>query len=227
MTEFVYVRPNSSGLLPWSEVARIADSLRQGSLAVLPTETGYMLAALATDAEAVKRAFAVKERPGAAVMHIACASVQMAGTVGILTERALRLLELFTPGPVSVIVNQTDLLAATDGLVTLNGTVGLRIPDHPGTLQIINAVGMPVTATSLNSSGATQLAAVDEETLRTMNWPDHAVIYVVVDDDAIVYSSASTLVRLTNGPIEILRVGPVSESDIRKVADRTAARSRE
>jgi L-threonylcarbamoyladenylate synthase len=219
MAQFVYVKPNSrSGMLSWSDAARIADSLKQGAPAVLPTETGYMLAALATSVDAVKNAFAVKGRAGSAVMHVACASLEMAATVGILTEQATRLLGQLTPGPVSVIVNQTDLLSDSDGLVTLNGTVGLRIPDHAGTLQVINAIGFPVTATSLNVSGS-KLASVDEAELQTMNWPECEAIYVVQDDDAIVYDSASTLVRVSNDSVEILRAGPISESEVRRVAD--------
>jgi L-threonylcarbamoyladenylate synthase len=219
MTKFVYVKPHSrSGLLAWFEVAKIADSLKKGSPAVLPTETGYMLAALATSPDAVKSAFAVKGRAGSAVMHVACASLEMAGTVGVLTERATRLLGQLTPGPISVIVNQTDLLSDSDGLVTLNGTVGIRIPDHPATLQVINAVGVPVTATSLNSSGF-HLPSVDEDALQTLNWPERDVIYVVLDDDAIVFSSASTLVRLSSDSIDILRPGPISESEIHRMMD--------
>lgn len=219
MARFVYVKPNSrSGMLTWSDVAKIADSLKQGALAVLPTETGYMLAAVATSADAVKNAFAVKGRAGSAVMHVACASLEMAGSVGILTEQATRLLGQLTPGPVSVIVNQTSLLSDSDGLVTLNGTVGIRIPDHAGTLQVINAIGLPVTATSLNISGS-KPASVEEAALQTMNWPECEVIYVVQDDDAIIYSSASTLVRVSNNSIEILRAGPISESEIHRAAD--------
>lgn len=218
MARFVYVRPHSrSGMLTWSDVARIADSLQQGAPAVLPTETGYMLAALATSPDAVKSAFAVKGRAGTAVMHVACASLEMAATVGVLTKQATNLLGELTPGPVSVIVSQTDLLAASDGLVTVNGTVGIRIPDHPATLQVINAVGAPLTATSLNSSGS-HLTSVSEASLRTLNWPEADVVYVVQDDDAIVYDSASTLVRVSGDAIEILRPGPITPAQVERAA---------
>jgi L-threonylcarbamoyladenylate synthase len=203
-------------MLAWSEVAKIADSLKQGALAVLPTETGYMLAALATSADAVNAAFNVKGRAGSAVMHVACGSLEMAGTVGILTEPAIRLLGELTPGPVSVIVKTTGYLSATESMVTLNNTIGLRIPDHPGTLQVINAVGFPLTATSLNSSGS-QLESVDEDVLRTLSWPEHETVYVVRDDDAIVCDSPSTLVRVSGDSLEILRSGPVAEAEIRRV----------
>ena len=216
MTQFVYVKPHSrSGTIKLTDVGKIADNLRRGALAVLPTETGYMLAALATSTSAIKRAFAVKHRAASEPMHVACASLEMAETVGILNQRAVRLLGEFTPGPLSIIVNKTSLLP--DNLVTLNGTVGIRIPDHPATLQVINAVGAPVTATSLNPSGS-QLASVDRAALQTLNWPENEVIYVLLDDRAIAYSSPSTLARISGESIEILRTGPVSESEIRREA---------
>lgn len=212
MARFVYVEPLSrTGTIRLSDVAAIADSLKRGSLAILPTETGYMLAALATSTDAVKDAFAVKGRAASAAMHVACDSLEMAETVGIITEPAVKLLGRFTPGPVSVIVSKTDVLP--DDLVTLNGTVGIRIPDHPGTLQVINAVGSPLTATSLNASGA-QPTAVDEASLQAMNWPEGEVIYILLDDDAITYGSPSTLVRLTGDSVEVLRAGPVAEAEI-------------
>jgi L-threonylcarbamoyladenylate synthase len=198
-------------MIALAEVAAIADSLMQGSLAILPTETGYMLAALATSTDAVKGAFAVKGRAAGAAMHVACASLEMAETVGILTEPAIKLLGKFTPGPLSVVVNKTDALP--DDLVTLNGTVGIRIPDHAGTLQVINAVGSPLTATSLNASGALP-TAVDDASLQAMNWPENGLIYVLRDDNAITCSSASTLVRLSASLVEVLRAGPVSEAEI-------------
>jgi L-threonylcarbamoyladenylate synthase len=216
MTQFEFVRPHSrSGMLTLSDVARIADSLSGGSLAVLPTETGYMLAALATSIPAIERAFAVKSRDRAQVMHVACAGVDMAAAIGVLTPRALRLIGVFTPGPLSVVVAKTPELP--DDLVAVNGTVGIRIPDHPATLQVISAVGAPLTATSLNVSGSASLP-VRKLDLETMNWPAGETIHIVEDDESIRYDSGSTLVRLSGDDIEILRAGPVSEADLREAA---------
>jgi L-threonylcarbamoyladenylate synthase len=211
-TQFDYLVPHSrSGLLTLSQCARVAGSLRSGSLAVLPTETGYMLAALATDTQAVERAFAAKRRINSHVMHVACASLEMAATIGVLTDRAARVLGTLTPGPVTVVVAKTPVLP--DGLVTINGTVGIRVPDHPATLQVITAVGAPLTATSCNASGAASapLATLD---LSALDWPP-GTIHVVHDDAAITCPAPSTLVRLTGDDIEILRQGPVTESQLR------------
>jgi L-threonylcarbamoyladenylate synthase len=92
------------------------------------------------------------------------------------------------------------------------------MPDHPATLQVINEVGAPLTATSLNVSGAGP-APDGKLEMRFMDWPDGEVVYVLEDDDRIVYDSPSTLVRLTGEHIEVLRKGPVPESEILRVAN--------
>jgi L-threonylcarbamoyladenylate synthase len=112
-------------------------------------------------------------------------------------------------------VNKTPLLP--DRLVTLDGTVGIRIPDHPATLQVIGEVGVPLTATSLNAAGSAT-APIEEFDLELLNWSSDEIVYVVEDDEAIVYDSPSTLVRVVGEAIEVLRPGPISESEVDRVA---------
>jgi L-threonylcarbamoyladenylate synthase len=211
MAEFVFLSPQpDSGTLRLADAAGVAAGLRRGELAVLPTETGYMLAALATSEAALGRAFAVKDRDPGLVMHVACASLSMIETVGVLNPAATRLLGAFTPGPLSVIIEKTALLP--DRLVTLNGTVGIRVPDNAATLQILAEVGAPLTATSLNRSGEAQIP-IDEAGLRRLDWPD-GVVHVVRDPSAKRYDAASALVRVTGPEPEILRAGPIDEARI-------------
>jgi L-threonylcarbamoyladenylate synthase len=214
MADFVFLRPRpETGTLRLAHVAEIAANLSRGGLAVLPTETGYMLAALATSEPALTKAFAVKDRPAAQVMHVACASISMIESVGVLTSRAVHLLGTFTPGPLSVIIEKTALLP--DRFVTLGGTVGIRVPDNTATLQIIAEVGAPLTATSLNRSGEASIP-IDEAGLRQLTWPDGEVVHVVEDAAAKRYDDASALVRVTGAEPEILRAGPIDEGQIRR-----------
>lgn len=212
--EFVYVGVSKrSRLLSLADLDAVAQSLVAGSLAVLPTETGAMLAAMATSEPAVRAAFAAKGRDPAAVMHVACASLSMARRYAHLDARAIAVLGAFTPGPLSVVVPQTGALP--DGLVTVDGTVGIRVPDNPATLQVISAVGVPLTATSVNLSGQPS-ASVEPAALRALHWPAVDRIYVVVDDEAVAFSAPSTLVRLTGPEPEILRPGPVTAEMLRE-----------
>lgn len=203
-----------SGLLPLADAAEIAAGLRAGGLAVLPTETGYLLAASAFSVPAVRKVFAVKGRDLANPMHVACSSLAMAQLIGQLDGKATRLLGTLTPGPLSVVVPQTDLLE--NPYVTLNRTVGLRVPDNAATLQVIDALGGPVTATSLNRSGQ-ESEPVDQRVLDSFDWQGEETVHAVLDPASIRYDQASTLLRVTGPDPEILRHGPVSGDTVEAV----------
>jgi L-threonylcarbamoyladenylate synthase len=203
-----------SGLLTLGDADRIAATLRAGGLAVLPTETGHLLA---SSIGAARKVFAVKQRSLTNPMHVACSSLAMAGAYGRLGPGARRLLGTLTPGPLSVVVAQVDGL--DNPYVTLNGTIGLRVPDHPATLQVIAALGEPVTATSFNRSGE-ESRPVDLAALEAMDWHAEPVVHAVMDPHAVRYAQASTLVRLTGPRPEILRPGPVSAETIDDVLSR-------
>jgi L-threonylcarbamoyladenylate synthase len=217
MTTFRWFSPVSpSGLLRLGDAATVAAVLGRGGLAVLPTETGYMLAAAALSEEALHRAFAVKERDHAHPMHVAVASLAMAGRYAVLSPAARRIMGAFTPGPLTVVVPQTDALPRK--LVTLDGTVGLRVPDHPATLQVVAALDQPVTATSLNRSGE-ESRPVSQEVVDALDWGDLDEVPIVEDPHAIRHRSASTLVRLTDG-VEVLRAGPVTADEVEELLAR-------
>jgi L-threonylcarbamoyladenylate synthase len=212
MTEFVRLDGRSaSGTMRLSDVRTVAEVLGRGGLAVLPTETGYMLAAVATDVAAVERVFAAKKRSLDHPMHVACSSLAMAERFAELTPDAARVLGALTPGPVTVVVRQSPLLP--DRLVTLNGTVGIRVPDHPATLQVIAEVGAPLTATSVNESGSAYRAP-DDEVLAGLAWAEDGVVCVVDAGDSTPFGLPSTLVRMTGDTAEILRQGPVDAATI-------------
>ncbi|GIF64240.1 hypothetical protein Ais01nite_22750 [Asanoa ishikariensis] len=209
---------SASGLLRLADAEDVAAVLAGGGLAVLPTETGYMLAAAATIESAVLQVFRAKRRDLAHPMHIACASLEMAAHFAVLTPDARKVIGAFTPGPLTVVVEQSSELP--DRLVTHEGTVGIRVPDHPATLQVIAAAGVPVTATSLNPSGA-ESRPVDADVLAELDWSTDQEVPVVVDHGAIRHTLASTLVALTgpDGP-RVLREGPVSAAQVREILGR-------
>lgn len=215
MSRFRYLAVSpESGLLRLDEVDELVEHLRDDGLAVLPTETGYLLAAVATSLPAVRAAFAAKQRDPAHPMHIACASLAMAATYAELSREARLLLGRFTPGPLSVVVRQRETLP--DELVTHHGTVGIRVPEHPATLQVISALAAPVTATSLNRSGE-ESREPDQATLASLDWGAAEVVPVVTDPSAVRYSSPSTLVRVLGAGLEVLRPGPVRAEDLERV----------
>lgn len=218
MASFVTRNAHRGGMLPLSVVAEVADHLGRGGLAVLPTETGYMLAARALDLGAVEKVFEAKERDAADTIHVAFSDMSMVRRFAEVDSISARILGAFTPGPLTVVVRQRPSLPT--GAVTVDGTVGVRVPEHPGTMQVISAVGAPLTATSLNLSGGPIVDPRDDVAMRSLKWRPSDSIFVVRDDRASEYSVPSTLVRVIDGVIEVLRPGPIPEKDILVTARR-------
>src|SRR5215218_2411860 len=100
MVQFAMVSElTESGLLRLEDLEKIVCTLRRGGLCVLPTETGPMLAAVATNLAAVESAFRTKSRDPALPMHVACGSLAMIERISRPNLTALRLLGRLTPGP--------------------------------------------------------------------------------------------------------------------------------
>lgn len=131
--------------------ADAAAVLRRGGLVVLPTETVYGLAADATDAEAVARVFEAKGRPSDNPLIVHLATVDAVARVALVTPLGARLLDVFAPGPLTLVLPSRGTLppAVTTGL----DTVAVRIPALDLTRDVIRRTGVPLVAPSANRSG--------------------------------------------------------------------------
>src|SRR5690349_10412471 len=120
-----------------------AEVIARGGLVAFPTETVYGLGANAADAAAAAGIFAAKGRPpnNPLIVHV----LDAAHALPLVTEwpaMAERLVEQFWPGPLSLVLPRTDLVAE---LVTGGGpTIALRSPSHPVARALIAAAGLPL-----------------------------------------------------------------------------------
>ncbi|TDA69758.1 MAG: threonylcarbamoyl-AMP synthase [Clostridia bacterium] len=132
-------------------IHRAAAILRRGGLVAFPTETVYGLGAVAFAAGAVKRIFAVKGRPADNPLIVHVGYRWQVKDVARVTPQARKLMRLFWPGPLTLVLPARPGLPAevTAGL----STVGVRQPDHPVALALLRTLGQPVAAPSANRSG--------------------------------------------------------------------------
>lgn len=180
------------------ELSRAASALRDGGLVVYPTETVYGLAALATDADAVAALFEAKQRDRDKPVSVAFPAVSTVAETLPLTERERQFMDEFLPGPVTVVVSRGDLPAALTGG---GDRVGVRVPDHPVSLALLERVH-PITATSANVSGrpsARRVADLDPEI--------RAASAVILDDGETPGGRGSTVVDVEGGVVH--REGPL------------------
>jgi L-threonylcarbamoyladenylate synthase len=133
-------------------VDRAVAALRAGRLVVLPTETVYGLGADASNPLALRQVFAAKGRPVDHPLIVHVADLAAAEILGWLPPLARTLAARFWPGPLTMVVRRRSGVVdeATGGLPT----VGLRVPDHPLTLQVLQAFDGGVAAPSANRFGS-------------------------------------------------------------------------
>lgn len=182
-------------------VAEAAAILRRGGLLGIPTETVYGLGADALNEDAVRRIFEAKGRPqdNPLIIHVPSAD-WLARYCRDVPDAAYQLAARFWPGPLTMILSRRDIvpLRTTGGLET----VGVRCPDHPVTLAIIEAAGVPIAAPSGNTSGRpspTTAGHMMEDML--------GKIEGIVDGGPCTVGVESTILDLTVQPPRLLRPG--------------------
>lgn len=135
------------------ELDQAAALIAEGKLVAIPTETVYGLAADASNGEAVASIFKAKGRPqdNPLIVHISRMQ-DLQKVASRVPKEALRLAEVFWPGPLTIILPKTSLISD----VTSAGldTVAIRFPSHPTAQELIRRSGVPVAAPSANLSGS-------------------------------------------------------------------------
>src|SRR5690606_15292661 len=129
-----------------------AEVIRSGGLAAFPTETVYGLGADIFNPEALARIFEAKGRPqdNPLIAHIGRPE-QMAMLAEEVSDSAQRLIEGFSPGPLTVVVKRAEGVPdlATAGL----DSIGVRMPGNDLAREFISLCGTPIAAPSANLSG--------------------------------------------------------------------------
>lgn len=186
------------------EPLRAAELLRSGKLVAFPTETVYGLGVDATNATAVGRLFAVKGRPADNPLIVHIADRTQLGTVSQrIPDLAIKLLEHFAPGPLTVVVPKRPTIvdAVTAGLPT----VGVRIPDEPRALEMLRAAQLPIAAPSANRSGKPSCT-----TYQSVIEDFGDAIDAILLGDPCGIGLESTVVDCTSGRPRVLRPGAIT-----------------
>jgi len=186
-------------------MARAGGLIGEGQPVAVPTETVYGLAADARNAEAVARIYAAKGRPdfNPLIVHVPdLAAAEALGVFGAV-ERALA--EAFWPGPLTLVVPRTADCAVASVATAGLDTIAIRVPGHRAMQALLAETGAPLAAPSANASGRVSptkashvLASLDGR------------IALVIDDGPTTAGVESTIARVKDGAVEVLRPGPVT-----------------
>jgi L-threonylcarbamoyladenylate synthase len=192
-------------------MADAAANLLRGGLVAFPTETVYGLGADACNADAVARIYSVKGRPADHPLIVHIASMDCLGDwADDVPGYAISLARDFWPGPMTLVVKRSGL--AGDFVTGGQDTVGVRVPDHPVALGLLEAFeragGKGVAAPSANRFGnvsPTTAQAVSDELGDYLAEGDQ-----ILDGGACDVGVESTIIDCTGDVPKILRPGAIT-----------------
>jgi L-threonylcarbamoyladenylate synthase len=192
-------------------IADAAANLLAGGLVAFPTETVYGLGADACNADAVARIYSVKGRPADHPLIVHVASMDGLGDwAADVPGYAISLARDFWPGPMTLVVKRSGL--AGDFVTGGQDTVGVRVPDHPVALGLLEAFakagGKGVAAPSANRFGnvsPTTAQAVNDELRDYLEIND-----LILDGGACEVGVESTIIDCTGDVPKILRPGAIT-----------------
>lgn len=186
------------------DVASVASRLRiAGAVAVIPTDTVYGVVARAEDKDATERLYQLKRRedkPGTLI----AANIDQLEKLG-LKRRYLTAVEQYWPGPISVIIPCAD--PALSYLHRGKMSLAVRLPDDKK-LQILLAETGPLLTSSANQPGQPPAVSIDEAKKYFGGAPDF-----YIDGGDLSARQPSTIIRIVDDAIEIIRQGAVTISE--------------
>ncbi len=179
-----------------------------GEVVAIPTETVYGLASNALDPLAVAKIFEAKQRPffDPLIVHVSDINEAKKWSRAI-PEKLLVLMQKFSPGPLTVLVEKSDAIPdiVTAGL----DTVGIRIPNHPLTLELLKNLPFPICAPSANPFGYVSPTTAFHVADQLGN-----KIPYILDGGSCNVGIESTIVSEKNGQVYIHRLGGLSIEEI-------------
>jgi L-threonylcarbamoyladenylate synthase len=194
----------------WRQVEQAADILRGGGVVAYPTDTVYGLGADAYHDGAVRKIYAVKQRPAGLPLPILLADADQLHRISMSNPLAQRLMRRFWPGGLTIIMYKSEDFKS---LVLAGGVkIGVRVPAHPVPRALSRLLGRPLVGTSANLHDApvTLTAAEVQDQLG-------GSIDFIIDAGPCPGGIESTIIDVTLTPPRILRQGIIPAGDVMAV----------
>ena len=194
-----------------NELEEVTNVLKNDGLVVLPTETVYGIAANSYSEDACKKIYLAKNRKADNPLIVHVANKEMINDVAFIqNDIEQKLIDNFMPGPFTIILKKNDKICKVAS--SNMDTIGVRMPDNKIIRTVIEKSNLPLAAPSANVSGrpsGTNIEDIKEEL--------NEKIDIFVDGGQSKIGIESTVVKVENGKVIILRPGYITEDKIRSI----------
>lgn len=187
-----------------NDVLKAAEILKNGGIVIYPTDTAFGIGCLIDNDKAVERLFSLRKRPIDKAVPVLASDLHMLEQYLLPVPHQVieTLINPYWPGGLTIVLNcNTEKVPE---LVRNQDTLGVRVPNHLTTLELINAVGAPIVGCSANFAGEPtpyRFEDLDPELIKLVDY--------VIPGETIT-KEASTVIDVTQDPWKILRKGAVT-----------------
>ena len=185
--------------------------LLKGNLVILPTETVYGIGADATNTEAVKKIFHIKNRPFNNPIICHFENLEKVNEHVELNSTALKMAKTFWPGPLTLILKKRKNSKISPYVSNNNDMIGCRVPNHPIVLKILKTLNRPIAAPSANLTtklSSTNIEHIDDKLKKNV---------FIINGGSCDFGLESTVVSVNTDKPKILRYGSITEEEIKKI----------
>jgi L-threonylcarbamoyladenylate synthase len=194
-----------------STIQDAVEALENNEIVAMPTETVYGLAGNAYSEVAVQKIFALKNRPhfNPLIVHIKSAAV-FTSVAKNIPDVALQLADAFWPGPLTLVLEKQDHIP--DIVTGGKNTVGVRVPNHPVALELLELLDFPLAAPSANPFGS-----ISPTTAKHVADYFTDTLTIILDGGSCDKGIESTIIGFENGQAVLYRQGSTKVQDIEKI----------
>ncbi len=184
------------------EILKVVEILEKGGVIIYPTDTVYAIGCDIYNVKAVQRVAQLKGvKPEKANFSMICRDLSNISEYAKVGNEVFKVMKRALPGPFTFILNATSKLPNV--LMNRRKTIGIRVPDNPIVMAIVEELGHPLLTTSVRD---------DDDVIEYMTDPEliyekYEQLVDVVIDGGYGQNVASTVVDCTGGTIDIIRQG--------------------
>ena len=202
---------NLKNELNFERLKEPAKIIRNGGIVIFPTETVYGIGTNGLNEKAIKKLYEVKQRPLDKPISLLVSNIEMVNKIAKnISKLEYKIMETFFPGPLTIILEKRDIVP---NILTANtNTVGIRMPNSKIAKKLIEYAGIPIATPSANISGkpsGTNIKDIQKDFEGKVDY--------FIDNGESKLGIPSTIIRVINNEVHILRQGSISMEQINAI----------
>jgi tRNA threonylcarbamoyl adenosine modification protein (Sua5/YciO/YrdC/YwlC family) len=127
-------------------IRKAVDILKQGGVIAYPTDTIYGIGCDIMNKRAIERIYLLKQRDRSNPFSFVCSGLKNISDYAKVSNYAYKTMKRLLPGPYTFVLEGSRLVPKI--MLTKRKTAGIRVPDHPICLALVEALGNPIISTS-------------------------------------------------------------------------------